>query len=67
VRLATSRGQITALRALASAGAITVEEACARFRGGRKDIVARHLETLAILGELHEIREGHYAAASPVG
>jgi hypothetical protein len=60
-------GQITALRALASAGAITVEEACARFRGGRKDIVARHLETLAILGELHEIGEGHYTAASPVG
>jgi hypothetical protein len=60
-------GQITALRALAGAGAITVEEACARFRGGRKEIVARHLETLAILGELHEVGDGHYAAAAPVG
>ena len=56
-------GQITALRQLAASAPITVEEAVARFAGAPKAIVARHLETLAILGEVRPLDSGRYAAA----
>lgn len=55
-------GQISTLRALANAGPITVDQAAQRFDGARRDIVARHLETLAILGELLALEDGRYAA-----
>jgi hypothetical protein len=55
--------QITALRALAAARPITVDEATSHFEGARRDLVTRHLETLAILGEVHVVGEDHYAAA----
>lgn len=58
-------GQITALRALVTAGTITVDEAVTRFAGARRDIVARHLETLAILGELHAVGKDQYTAPAP--
>jgi len=59
-------GQITALSALAATRAIGVEEVMSHFLGARRDLATRHLETLAILGELHLVREGLYAAPPAV-
>lgn len=58
-------GQITALRALVFAGPITVDEATARFINARRELVARHLETLAILGEVVVLAGDKYAAPAP--
>ncbi len=55
-------GQITALRALAVTAPITVDGAVLRFEGARRELVARHLETLAILGELRTGQAGAYFA-----
>lgn len=55
-------GQITALRALVLAGPITVDEASDRFVNARRELVARHLETLAILGEVVALGGDQYAA-----
>jgi hypothetical protein len=62
-------GQITALRALMFAGPITVDEATRRFVSAWREIVARHLETLAILGEVREVLAvggDQYASVAPV-
>lgn len=59
-------GQITALRALVFAGPITVDEATRRFVSARRQIVARHLETLAILGEVLAVGGDQYASVVPV-
>ncbi len=59
-------GQITALSALAATRAIGVEEVMSHFLGARRDLATRHLETLAILGELHLVGEGLYAAPPAV-
>jgi hypothetical protein len=58
-------GQITALSALAATRKVSVEEVMSHFTGARRDLVARHLETLAILGELHLVGEGLYSAPPP--
>jgi hypothetical protein len=57
-------GQITALHALAAAGPITVDQATLRFTGAKRELVARHLETLAILGEVRAV--GDACEAPPV-
>jgi hypothetical protein len=57
-------GQITALRALALAGPITIDEATDRFVNARRDIVARHLETLALLGEVTDLGGDKYVASA---
>lgn len=58
-------GQITAVRALVLTGPVTADEATARFVNARRELVERHLETLAILGEVI-IRDGkHYVATTP--
>jgi hypothetical protein len=59
-------GQITALSALAATRAIGVEEVMSHFLGARREIATRHLETLAILGELHLVGDGLYAAPPAV-
>jgi hypothetical protein len=58
-------GQITALRALTAARSVTVDEAASHFAGARRDLIERHLETLAILGEVHVVGDGLYAAPPP--
>jgi hypothetical protein len=55
--------QIGALKRLVQGAALTAEQATARFSGARREIVERHLETLAILGEVRGAREGSYVAA----
>ena len=56
--------QIGALKRLASAGTLSVDDAMARFNGAKREIVARHLETLAILGEVRVLADGMYGAAA---
>ena len=48
------------MKRLAAMRAVTVDDATAHFAGARREIVARHLETLAILGELREGADGSY-------
>lgn len=55
--------QIAALKALASAAPGTADEIAARFAGARRDLVARHLETLGIMGELRAEPGGRYSAS----
>jgi hypothetical protein len=59
-------GQISALRRLAEVSPVNVDDAVQHFAGAPRAIVARHLETLAILGELAATADGRYAAAAAV-
>lgn len=59
-------GQITALRQIASESPINVESAFKRFTGAKRDLIERHLETLAILGEVQRLEDGRYAAFAMV-
>jgi hypothetical protein len=61
---AATIGQITMLRATAAMTPASIEDAAARFLGARRDIVQRHLETLAMLGEVHDVGGGRYAVAA---
>lgn len=56
-------GQITALRQLATSAPVSVDDAVAHFPSSPKAIVARHLETLAILGEVRVLGGQRYGAA----
>ncbi|HEU4648550.1 MAG TPA: DNA methyltransferase [Gemmatimonadales bacterium] len=55
--------QIAALQASLAAAPATVEEAAGRFLGARRELVARHVETLEILGELQRKEDGRFIAA----
>lgn len=60
-------GQITAVRALAAAAPISPVDAAIRFEGARFDLVQRHLETLAMLGEVRDLGDGRFAVAAGGG
>lgn len=55
--------QIAALKSLVARHPASAAEAATHFTGARRDLVARHLETLAILGEVRATDAGRYAAA----
>lgn len=59
-------GQITALRQVASESPISVDAALKLFTGAKRDLIERHLETLAILGEVQRLEDGRYAAFAMV-
>jgi hypothetical protein len=54
-------GQITVLRSMAAMTPLSIEEAVQRLVGAKRDIVHRHLETLAMLGEVRDVGGGRYA------
>jgi hypothetical protein len=54
-------GQITVLRSMAAMTPVSIEEAVQRLVGAKRDIVHRHLETLAMLGEVRDVGDGRYA------
>ena len=56
--------QIATLKRLVSTHTLTVDTALQNFRGAQRELVARHLETLAILGEVREVEAGSYTAVS---
>jgi hypothetical protein len=51
----TAVEQLAALQALVGRAPVTVDEAAAAFAGGDRKLVGRHLETLAMLGEVREV------------
>ncbi len=59
-------GQITVLRGMAAVTPVSVDDAMQRLSGARRDIVHRHLETLALLGEVRTTTDGRYAIAAGV-
>lgn len=60
----TAVEQFAALGALLSVGPVTVDDAVATFAGARPELVARHLETLALMGEVSVDGEGRYGVVS---
>jgi hypothetical protein len=56
-------GQITALRTLAASSPVTADDAARHFKGARRDIVARHFDTLTLLGEVILDASGRYSLA----
>ena len=57
-------GQITALRSMAAMTPLCIEKAVQRLVGAKRDIVHRHLETLALLGEVRDVGGGRYVVAA---
>lgn len=57
--------QIAALKSFVSSGPATVDDAMRQFKGARREIVSRHLETLAILGELRAGTDGRFRVSAP--
>jgi hypothetical protein len=58
----TAVEQIAYLKRAVEGRSMTPDEATALFDGARPDLVARHLETLALMGELREEPGGRYTA-----
>jgi len=56
----TAIEQIRALQGVLMKAPVTVEDAAAQFKGARRDLVARHLETLALMGEVQRTPDGSY-------
>ncbi len=56
--------QIAALQRLVANSPVTVEQAASSFTGARREMVARHLETLALMGELRTTPDGRYQVAT---
>lgn len=59
----TAVEQITAVQAALADGARTVEDVAQRFRGARRDLVGKHVEILALMGELTRTPDGEYDMA----
>jgi hypothetical protein len=59
-------GQITVLRSMAAMTPVSIDEAVQRLAGAKREIVHRHLETLAMLGEVRDVGGGRYAVAAGV-
>jgi hypothetical protein len=59
----TAVDQLAQLGALIARGPVTVEAATAGFAGARREVVERHLETLALLGEASVDQAGRYGKA----
>jgi activator of 2-hydroxyglutaryl-CoA dehydratase len=54
---------IAAIAALVAQRDVSVDEAAATFTRARRDLVLRHLETLALMGEITLDADGHYHMA----
>ena len=55
--------QIAAIWEALSAEPLTAAQVTARFAGARADLVRRHLETLALMGEVRVEAGGRYVVA----
>lgn len=58
--------QLSALGSLAAQRAITPDEAMSEFTGARRNLIVRHFETLALMGEVAVDAAGRYQAARKV-
>ncbi len=59
----TAVEQIGAISALLAQRPMTAAEASGAFAGARKELVARHLETLALMGEIVLVGDGSFRGA----
>lgn len=59
----TAVEQLSAIAALLSTRALTVDEVTTSFAGASRSLVQRHLETLALMGELSRGPDGRYRVA----
>jgi hypothetical protein len=57
-------GQITSLRTALASRSLSVDELWKLFPGAKRELVARHTETLVILGEVHATDDGRYTLSS---
>lgn len=60
---ANAVAQITLIQEVLARGPVTVESVARQFKGARRDLITRHLETLAVMGEAREDGGGVYHAA----
>lgn len=60
---ATAVEQLAGIGALLATRPMTVEQVAASFTGARRDLVERHLETLALMGEVVADAEKRYSPA----
>jgi hypothetical protein len=60
----TASEQIAAVKAAVVEAPGTAEEIARRFKGARRPLVERHLETLKILAEVRRTSDGRYHAAT---
>jgi len=58
--------QLAAISALVSRKAVSPDEASGNFVGARRELVVRHLETLALMGEVVLDADGRYQVARKV-
>lgn len=60
---ANAVAQITLIQDILTRGPATVETIARQFKGARRDLITRHLETLAVMGEARQGGGGVYHAA----
>ncbi|HEY5055770.1 MAG TPA: hypothetical protein VII58_06395, partial [Acidobacteriaceae bacterium] len=58
--------QMFALQQLIARAPLSIEDALVRFKGAKRDLVQRHLETLALMGEMWVDDGGRYHASAGV-
>jgi hypothetical protein len=63
---ATAVEQIGAIKDVLAAEPLTAAEVAARFEGARADLVRRHIETPALMGEVRVEAGGRFVAAGVV-
>ena len=63
---ATAVEQLSAIRAPVAQRPVSADEAMQQFTGARRDLVVRHLETLALMGEVVLGAEGRFEGARKV-
>src|SRR5690606_7223398 len=57
---ATAVEQITAVQGALAKSAHTIEDMAKQFRGARRDLIGKHLEILALMGEVRRTPDGLY-------
>ncbi len=62
----TAVEQLSAIGSLVAQRPLNADEIAASFAGGQRAMVARHLETLALMGEVTQDQDGRYAGARKV-
>jgi hypothetical protein len=62
----TAVEQLSAIGSLVAQRPLNADEIAASFTGAQRAMVARHLETLALMGEVTQDQDGRYGAARKV-
>jgi len=63
---ATAVEQLSAIGILVAQRPVTPDDVMSEFKGARRDLITRHLETLALMGEITLDAAGRYQAARKV-